>query len=35
VTDPPLCLHAWKLKFVHPLSRQPMEFKDPPPAWAA
>jgi UPF0176 protein len=34
VTDPPLCLHAWKLKFVHPLSRQPMEFTAPPPAWA-
>jgi 23S rRNA-/tRNA-specific pseudouridylate synthase len=35
VTDPPLCLHAWKLKFVHPLSREPMEFTAPPPAWAA
>jgi 23S rRNA-/tRNA-specific pseudouridylate synthase len=35
VTDPPLCLHAWKLKFVHPQSRQPMEFTAPPPAWAA
>ncbi|HWY29623.1 MAG TPA: RluA family pseudouridine synthase, partial [Candidatus Acidoferrum sp.] len=35
VTDPPLCLHAWKLKFVHPLSRQPTEFTAPPPAWAA
>ena len=32
--DPPLCLHAWRIKFVHPLSQQPMEFVAPPPAWA-
>ena len=35
VTDPPLCLHAWRIKFVHPLSRQPVEFTAPPPVWAA
>jgi UPF0176 protein len=34
VDDPPLCLHAWRIKFVHPLSRQPVEFAAPPPAWA-
>ena len=34
VGDPPLCLHAWRIKFVHPLSRQPMEFTAPPPAWS-
>ena len=35
VDDPPLCLHAWRIKFVHPLSQQPVEFTAPPPAWAA
>ena len=34
VDDPPLCLHAWRIRFVHPLSRQPVEFTAPPPAWA-
>jgi RluA family pseudouridine synthase len=34
VTDPPLCLHAWKLNFEHPLTRQPMQFTAPPPGWA-
>jgi len=33
--DPPLCLHAWRIKFVHPLSKQPVEFAAPIPAWAA
>jgi RluA family pseudouridine synthase len=27
VSDPPLCLHAWKIKFVHPLSGERMEFE--------
>ena len=31
--DPPLCLHAWQLKFVHPLTRQPVVFTAPPPDW--
>ena len=35
VEDPPLCLHAWKIKCVHPLTRQPVEFTAPPPVWAA
>ena len=33
LTDPPLCLHAWQLKFVHPLTRQPVAFTAPPPDW--
>ncbi|MDZ4816577.1 MAG: pseudouridine synthase [Verrucomicrobiota bacterium] len=33
VTDPPLHLHAWKISFIHPLSRQPMTFEAPCP-WA-
>ena len=32
--DPPLCLHAWRIKFAHPLSQQPVEFTAPPPGWA-
>jgi len=30
----PLCLHAWRIKFMHPLNREPVEFFAPPPAWA-
>jgi len=28
-----LCLHAWKLKFVHPHTRQTLAFESPPPAY--
>jgi len=35
VGDPPLCLHAWRLKFIHPMSGLPMEFTAPAPVWAA
>jgi RluA family pseudouridine synthase len=34
VGDPPLCLHAWRISFAHPLDRRRMEFTAPPPAWA-
>ena len=34
VGDPPLCLHAWRIAFSHPLSQQPVEFTAPPPSWA-
>jgi RluA family pseudouridine synthase len=34
VGDAPLCLHAWKISFTHPLMKKPMEFTAPPPAWA-
>jgi UPF0176 protein len=31
--DPPLCLHAWQIKFVHPLTKLPAAFTAPPPEW--
>jgi UPF0176 protein len=34
VGDAPLCLHAWKISFTHPLTKTTMEFTAPPPAWA-
>jgi RluA family pseudouridine synthase len=34
VDDPPLCLHAWKTKFLHPLNHEPVEFTARPPVWA-
>jgi UPF0176 protein len=34
VGDPPLCLHAWKISFIHPLTKKPVEFTAPPPTWA-
>ena len=34
ISDPAMCLHAWRIKFAHPLSQQPMEFLAPPPAWS-
>ena len=33
-SDPPLCLHAWRIAFLHPLHQKPMKFCAPPPAWA-
>lgn len=34
VTDAPLCLHAWQIKFAHPLTGQPAHFTATPPEWA-
>jgi RluA family pseudouridine synthase len=34
VGDPPLCLHASRVKFLHPLNLEPAEFNAPLPAWA-
>ena len=34
VGDPPLCLHAARVKFLHPLNLEPVEFNAPLPAWA-
>jgi hypothetical protein len=34
VDDPPLCLHASKISFVHPLTKQPVTFTAPAPVWA-
>jgi RluA family pseudouridine synthase len=33
VGDPPLCLHAARVRFFHPLSLEPVEFNAPLPAW--
>ncbi len=35
VADPPLCLHAWKITFTHPLSKERVMHEAEPPAWAA
>jgi 23S rRNA-/tRNA-specific pseudouridylate synthase len=35
VAAPPLCLHAWRITFRHPLDQQMVTFAAPPPAWAA
>ncbi len=35
VGDPPLCLHARRLSFIHPLTRQRTMFEADPPAWAS
>lgn len=32
--DPPLCLHAAKIAFAHPLTGEPVEFSAPLPSWA-
>jgi RluA family pseudouridine synthase len=34
VSDPPLCLQASQLRFVHPLSRRAVEFAAARPGWA-
>ena len=34
VTDPPLCLHATKLAFQHPLREVPVSFESPLPEWS-
>jgi RluA family pseudouridine synthase len=34
VSAAPLCLHAWKVSFTHPLTKQLAEFSAPLPAWA-
>jgi RluA family pseudouridine synthase len=33
LNDPPLCLHAWKLSFNHPLSKQRTSFQAELPDW--
>ncbi len=34
VGEPPLCLHAWRLAFTHPLTKERVTFEAEPPAWA-
>jgi RluA family pseudouridine synthase len=33
IDEPPLCLHAWRIEFVHPVRRERVSFEAPPPAW--
>ena len=35
VGDPPLCLHAQRITFTHPLTKERVTFAAEPPAWAA
>jgi 23S rRNA-/tRNA-specific pseudouridylate synthase len=32
--DHPLCLHAWKLTFRHPLTKEATNFEAPAAAWS-
>ena len=32
--EPPLCLHAWQIRFTHPASGESVAFTAPPPDWA-
>ena len=34
IDAPALCLHAWKVGFIHPIARERVEFTAPLPAWA-
>ncbi len=34
VTDSPLCLHAQRISFLHPLTRERVTFDCPAPAWS-
>jgi UPF0176 protein len=34
IGDPPLCLHAHRISFAHPLTNERISFECPPPAWA-
>jgi len=34
ITDPPLCLHAQRISFVHPLTKERVTFACPVPAWS-
>jgi UPF0176 protein len=33
VDAPPLCLHAWRISFRHPLEQRQVTFTAPPPFW--
>jgi UPF0176 protein len=35
VDAPPLCLHAWRIRFRHPLDQRKVTFTAPPPMWAS
>ncbi len=33
VTSAPLCLHAWQVSFVHPMTQERVRFESEPPGW--
>jgi len=33
--NPPLCLHAWRISFIHPVTGERVTHEAPPPTWAA
>ncbi len=33
IGDPPMCLHAWRLAFRHPVGNGEVVFEAPPPPW--
>ncbi len=35
VSDAPMCLHANRVRFVHPVLNEPVEYESTPPEWAA
>jgi UPF0176 protein len=35
IDAPPLCLHAWRISFTHPLDHQRVTFTAAPPAWVS
>lgn len=35
VGDSPLCLHAWKITFQHPLTKEHVTFEAERPQWTA
>ncbi|MFL6575897.1 MAG: RluA family pseudouridine synthase [Povalibacter sp.] len=35
VNSPPMCLHAWRLIFKHPVRRETVSFIASPPSWAS
>jgi RluA family pseudouridine synthase len=34
ITDPPLCLHALRISFLHPFLQERVTFESPAPSWA-
>lgn len=34
VDDPPMCLHAWQIRLIHPVTDHPITLESTPPAWA-
>jgi UPF0176 protein len=35
IADAPLCLHALRISFIHPLTKERVMYESPAPAWAA